>query len=398
MTTRRTFDFAVVGAGVFGAWTARYLRRSGSSVALLDGYGVGNSRSSSGGETRILRAGYGPDELYTRWAIRSFPLWHDFFSEIGRDLFQPTGVMWVSDASDAHVKQMWELLNRLGVKCEKLSAAELGRRYPQLRFSEAALPPQPARRGPGTPVAVLEPESGVLMARQAVQALVNDLVQHRVDYRTAAVLAPEAKGKLAEIRTRSGESVAAGAFVFACGAWLPKLFPEFLGERIFPTRQEVFFLGPPDNKTFGVGQMPAWLHHTHPDRPYALPDIENRGFKIAFDQHGVKFDPDSGERVVSKASLERLRAYLKEHVPALQDAPVVETRVCQYENTWNGDFLIDRHPDLNNVWLAGGGSGHGFKHGPAVGEYLSGRILNNTAAEPRFSLASKRTWQARGVY
>jgi sarcosine oxidase len=381
-----TYDFAVIGAGVFGAWTARYLRRSGASVVLLDAYGAGNSRSSSGGETRILRAGYGPDELYTRWAIRSFPLWREFFTEIGRDLFQPTGVMWVSGASDAHVWQMWELLNRLGVKCEKLNAPDLSRLYPHLRFSDAAL-------------AVLEPESGVLMAREAVHALVKDLAQHQVESRAAAVVAASGKGKVEGVKTRSGESIAAGAFVFACGAWLPKLFPKVLGMRIFPTRQEVFFFGvPAGNDSFSSPNMPAWLHHTHPDRPYALPDIESRGFKIAFDTHGPEFDPDSGERMVSKSSVERMRAYIKEHVPALADAPVVETRVCQYENTWNGDFLIDRHPELDNVWLVGGGSGHGFKHGPAVGEYLSSRILNNAPEEPRFSLASKQTWKARGVY
>jgi sarcosine oxidase len=382
----KSFDFAIIGAGVFGAWTARHLRRSGASVILLDAYGAGNSRSSSGGETRILRAGYGPDELYTRWALRSFPQWREFFAETGQELFQRTGVMWVSDATHAHVWQMWELLNRLDVKCEKLSAQDLGLRYPQLRFSDAAL-------------AVLEPESGVLMARQSVQALVKDLLQRQVEYRTADVLAPEGKGRLREIRTRFGESIAAGTFVFACGAWLPKLFPKFLGQRIFPTRQEVFFLGvPAGSETFSSPNMPAWLHHTHPDRPYALPDLENRGFKIAFDTHGPEFDPDSGERVVSKTSVERLRAYLKDHIPALKDATVVETRVCQYENTWNGDFLIDRHPDLDNVWLVGGGSGHGFKHGPAVGEYVSGCILHNAPAEPRFSLASKQTWKAREVY
>jgi glycine/D-amino acid oxidase-like deaminating enzyme len=294
--------------------------------------------------------------------------------------------MWVSDASNTHVWQMWELLNRLGVKCEKLNAPDLSRRYPHLRFSDAAL-------------AVLELESGVLMAREAVHALVKDLLQHQVECRTAAIVEPKGKGKIEEIKTRSGESIAAGTFVFACGAWLPKLFPQVLGARIFPTRQEVFFLGvPAGSDSFSSPNMPAWLHHTHPDRPYALPDIENRGFKIAFDTHGPEFDPDNGERLVGKTSVERLRLYLKEHVPALADATVVETRVCQYENTWNGDFLIDRHPDLNNVWLAGGGSGHGFKHGPAVGEYLSGQILNNTAGEPRFSLTSKQTWKARGVF
>jgi len=144
--------------------------------------------------------------------------------------------------------------------------------------------------------------------------------------------------------------------------------------------------------------MPIWLHHTGPDIPYVIPDIENRGFKIAFDRHGPAFDPDSGSRVVDASSIERLRAYLRAHVPVLADAPIVETRVCQYENTWNGDFLIDRHPDYENVWIAGGGSGHGFKHGPMVGEYVSDRILHNAAAEPRFAIASKETRRARSVY
>jgi glycine/D-amino acid oxidase-like deaminating enzyme len=177
------------------------------------------------------------------------------------------------------------------------------------------------------------------------------------------------------------------------------MFPGLLGERIFPTRQEVFFLGPPaGSRDFCVPDMPVWLHHTHPDLAYALPDIENRGFKIAFDRHGGEFDPDAGSRVIGLSSIEHLRAYLEKHIPALRDAPVLETRVCQYENTSNGDFLVDRHPEFENVWIAGGGSGHGFKHGPALGEYLSGRILRDAPAEPRLSLASKQSVRMRAVY
>ena len=382
----KTFDFAVIGAGVFGAWTAKYLRDSGASVVLLDAYGPGNSRSSSGGETRIIRLGYGPDELYTRWAMRSFPLWRELFDRTGCNLFHPTGVLWLADQADPYLQGMWELLLRLQAKCERLSAAEVKKRYPQLRFPDVAL-------------AVLEPESGVLLARQAVQALTAELVKAGVECRAASVAPPQEEGKLAAIKTSGGQSVSAGTFVFACGAWLPKLFPGLLSDRIFPTRQEVFFFGPPaGSEDFNRPRMPAWLHHTHPDRPYALPNIENRGFKIALDAHGPQFDPDTGPRVVSQGSVEHVRGYLSQHVPALAEAPVVETRVCQYENTWNGDFLIDRHPDLTNVWIAGGGSGHGFKHGPALGEYLSARILSNAAAEPRFSLSSKQRRQVREVY
>jgi glycine/D-amino acid oxidase-like deaminating enzyme len=246
---------------------------------------------------------------------------------------------------------------------------------------------------------VLEPQSGLLLARTAVQALVRELVQSGVAYATTAAEIPRAGGKLTEVRTSAGERVSAGTFVFCCGPWLPKLLPELLGNRIFPTRQEVFFLGTPAGaEDFRPPRMPAWLHRTHPDMPYALPDIEGRGFKIAFDLHGPAFDPDSGMRVVAESSVERLRAYLRQHVPALASAPIIETRVCQYENTWNGDFLIDRHPAFDNLWIAGGGSGHGFKHGPALGEYLSARVLQNTPAEPRFSLSAKQTVQQRSVY
>jgi sarcosine oxidase len=130
-----------------------------------------------------------------------------------------------------------------------------------------------------------------------------------------------------------------------------------------------------------------------------LPDLEGRGIKIAIDRHGSEFDPDTGERVVSSEGLAEVRQMLARRLPALKDAPVTEARVCQYENTSNGDFLIDHHPDFENVWLVGGGSGHGFKHGPVVGEYVVARIDGSKAGiEPRFSLTTKASEHKRAVY
>ncbi len=384
--TNKTYDFAIVGAGTFGAWTTHFLRRSGASVVLLDAYGPANSRASSGGETRVIRMGYGPDELYTRWAKRSLPLWCDFAARVGREIFRQTGVLWLSNADDAYLKSLCSVLAQAGVEREELTAEDIARRWPQLRFHNVTW-------------GVLEPNSGLLLAREAVQTLVKELVGSGVEYLPIAVEAPSGHGKLAQIKTGTGESISAGTFVFCCGPWLPKIFPELLGDRIFPTRQEVFFLGAPSGSAdFRPPRMPVWLHRTHPGLPYALPDIEGRGFKIAFDLHGERFNPDTGTRVVAESSVDRLRKYLREHIPALEHAPIVETRVCQYENTWNGDFLIDRHPEFENVWIAGGGSGHGFKHGPALGEYLSQRILHGAPGEPRFSLAAKQTAQNRAVY
>ncbi|HET9182407.1 MAG TPA: FAD-dependent oxidoreductase [Candidatus Angelobacter sp.] len=383
---RKTHDFVVVGAGVFGAWIARHLRLSGATVALLDAYGPANSRASSGGETRIIRMGYGADELYTQWAKRSFPVWEQLELQLNAELLHRTGVLWLSNDSDEYTKAMLEVFSCNEILCEKLNAADLRQRYPELQFDDVTW-------------GLLEPQSGILMARRAVQLLVFDLEKAGVSYIHGKAASPMGIGKVTDLRLASGDPVSGGTFIFACGPWLPKVFPELLGDRIFPSRQEVFFLGsPPGNDSFRPPKMPVWLHHRHPDIPYALPDIEGRGFKLAFDRHGDAIDPDCEERIVESGSLTHLRQFLGKHIPGLKDAPVLETRVCQYENTWNGDFLIDRHPDYENVWLVGGGSGHGFKHGPAVGEYMSELLLRGGVPQPRFSLASKKNLQARAVY
>ena len=198
-------------------------------------------------------------------------------------------------------------------------------------------------------------------------------------------------------RTAAGERISAGNFVFACGPWLGKLFPEILGPRIFPTRQEVFFFAtPPGDTRFAPPALPTWLFQA--DEVYGMPDLESRGLKVARDTHGEPVDPDTQSRLASAEGAAWASNFVARRFPALKDAPIVETRVCQYENTSNGDFLIDRHPEFSNVWFAGGGSGHGFKHGPAVGEYTAAMILGEGAAEPRFSLATKATHQKRTVH
>ncbi|HEY8185045.1 MAG TPA: FAD-dependent oxidoreductase [Pyrinomonadaceae bacterium] len=407
MTTNKTFDVAVVGAGVFGAGTAYQLVRAGAEVLLVDAYGPGNSRASSGGESRMIRMGYGQDQIYTRMAQRSLGLWQELFDQIGATgtspsrsprLFQPTGILWLAGEHDPYCEATLATLKECNIRYQQLDRAELLRRYPQLELNS-----------PNSAIdwGILEPDSGVLMARQAVQAVVAQARAQGVVYLRETIL-PESSSEYGRVekesnckslRTVSGEEIFANQYVFACGPWLPKIFFGLLGQLIHVTRQEVFFLGVPPgaaSSSFAPEHMPAWIDFG--DLVYGIPNLENRGFKIAIDAHGPEFDPDTGDRIVSPGGLTAVRAYLARRMPTLANAPVIETRVCQYENTSNGDFLIDRHPAFDNVWLVGGGSGHGFKHGPAIGEHVSALISSDAQVEPRFSLATKGTVRQRKVY
>ncbi|OLC94112.1 MAG: hypothetical protein DMG35_14465 [Acidobacteria bacterium] len=384
MSAQKTYDVAVIGAGVFGAWTAWHLAKRGQRVALVEAYGPGHSRASSGGESRIIRMGYGADELYTRWSQRSLEEWKQFFARTKQPLFLETGVLWMAGKDDERLRDTAATLKRCGVVFEEYDRAALEKRYPQIGLEEI-------QKG------IFEPRSGVLLARRAVAAVDEDAVRFGVEYRCAQVMNPREAGPVEHITTSRGERIVAGQFVFACGAWLAKVFPDVLGARIFPSRQEVFFFGIPAGETrFAPPALPTWLFQE--DLVYGMPDIESRGLKIAFDKHGEHIDPDSQSRIVSPKMMEAVREYVARRFPALRDAPIVETRVCQYENTSSGDFLIDRHPEMENVWFAGGGSGHGFKHGPAVGEYVAGQLLDGAPAEKQFLLATKETVQKRAVY
>jgi len=384
MSGGKSYDVAVVGAGVFGAWTAWHLAKRGQRVLLLDAYGPAHARASSGGESRITRMGYGADELYTRWSQRSLVQWKELFAATNEALFRETGVLWLARNHGPREQQTLDTLLRCGVPHHIFDSAELARRYPQINLDEVEF-------------AIFEPGSGVLLARRAVAAVVADAVRLGAEYRCAQVLSPEDSAPSAEIKTANGEIISAKRIVFACGAWLGKLFPEILGPRIFPTRQEVFFFGTPAGDIrFASPALPTWLFQD--DQVYGMPDIESRGLKIAFDQHGECVDPDVQSRFASPQAAEQARLYVAHRFPALRNAPIVESRVCQYENTSSGDFLVDRHPAHENLWFVGGGSGHGFKHGPAMGEYVAGQILGGSAAEARFSLASKETVQRRVVY
>ncbi len=375
------FDVAVVGAGVFGAWSAWMLAKAGYRVALIDQYGPANARASSAGESRVTRMSYGADTVYSQMAAASLPHWQALSERCALPVFHNIGVLWFSPPGDVYMRQSIEWLDANDHAYWRGDAAAMRRRYPQMRFADGE-------------EGFAELETGALIAGRAVQTLIRESG------------APLVIAKAQPPRRQSdgsylvAEGVTARHVVYACGPWLGKLFPDVLGGRITPTRQEILHFGsaPGDNR-FAPPALPVWADNNEGDLAYGIPDLEGQGFKMAFDRHGPLVDPDSQDRRLSPAMADQAREFLARRFPDLADAPLIHGRVCQYENSSNGDFLIDRLPGHDNVWLVGGGSGHGFKHGPAVGELVARHIADaGLAVEPRFSLETKGATVARSVY
>lgn len=373
---RRTPHIAVIGAGAFGGWTALHLLERNARVTLIDAWGPGNSRASSGGETRVMRGTYGPDQPYTEMAARALKLWAKYERRWKRQFLHRIGVLWMAAGrDDAFERGSVKMLRQAKIPFREYSTAQMKKLWPQINFSEIEW-------------GIFEPECGYLDARASCAAVVEAFVDAGGRYRQAAV-SPEGLevGPFRNLALSEGSRLRADAYVFACGPWLGKLFPQAVGNLVQPTKQDVFFFGPPaGDARFDGEHLPVWADHRGRFR-YGIPGSDRRGFKIADDTRGVVFDPTDGERVVSQETLADIREYVAFRFPALKDAPLIETRVCQYEQTPDSHFIIDRHPEHENLWIVGGGSGHGFKHGPAVGEMVAELILKDREPQAIWTLA-----------
>lgn len=351
---------AVIGAGAFGGWTALFLAERGARVTLVDAWGAGHLRGTSSGETRIIRCGYGTRPIYAEWAWRALAEWKKRERQWRTPLFVNSGVLWLCTWGDAYTEASLGVLRRYKIPHKEVAIREVQRRWPQ--FSTR-----------GLDAAYLEHRAGFLRARVATMAVARAAERAGARMRIAQVAAPVQIRK-SSIKLADGQSLRADGFVFACGPWLPQLFPDVLGRRIVVTKQEVLFFGPPPGDTrFDATQMPAWIEPASDF--YGIPASDARGLKIADDSSGPFFDPTAGDRSIAPQSVGRARDYLARRIPTMARAPLVESRVCQYERTPDSHLVLDRHPQHENVWLAGGGSGHGFKLGPAVGDFLSRQVL-----------------------
>jgi len=377
----RSTDLVVVGAGVIGAWVALRAAEAGRTVTVVDAFGPGDSRSTSGEESRITRASHGTDDFYARWSRDALSAWRELEARAGEPIFVPSGVLWFAQREDGFEAASELTLRRLGIPVERLTPGELSRQWPAIEAGDLAF-------------GLHEPEAGALRARVGVRATIREVEGLGGTVRIDRVRPGRAQGaRLVDVETDAGERISADAFVFAAGPWLPRLFPDLLGDLISVTKQDVVFLGPaPGDRRFESDRFPAWIDYD--GAIYGIPSIDGRGPKVPPDAYGAPFDPDTADRLVDAASIATVRDYLAVRIPDLAGRPVVETRVCQYESTPDTHFIIDRHPDLDNVWLVGGGSGHAFKHGPEIGRYVAGLLDGdappNAPPDDRFSIGRDR--------
>jgi len=354
----------VVGAGVFGGSLALRLASSGWEVTLVEQYPPGHVRAASGGESRLIRFSHGSSSWYTRSAWRALELWRELEREAGVELFVPSGVAWFFHETEGWGAESERVLREEGIPVERLSTQEAARLFPSFD-------------GQGLASVLYEPEAGVLRARDATRVIAEQAISKGTRF-VAGTAAPT--GDAVAV---NGERLEADRVVWAGGAWLAKLFPDHVELRV--TRQDVYFFGAPP--AWQAPSVPGWVDFQ--GGIYGVGDLDGRGFKASPDREGPAFDPDSGDRVPSEEKEREARDYLALRFPALADAPLIGTRSCPYSLTVDTNFLVAPHPEHERVWLLGGGSGHGFKHGPALAEYVQRVLEEKEPPDPVFGLGAR---------
>jgi sarcosine oxidase len=400
----KTYDVAVIGAGAFGGWTAYWARKLGASVVLVDAYGPGNSRSTSGDETRGVRTSYGDrphGEQWMQWASRSIQRWKAWDEEWGRDLkmrlFVTTGDFIFRNEWENFTRTTRDLFVKNGIKHESVDVEIVKKEFPQFDLR-------------GITACLYENEAGVVRARRSTQCVAEVFQKMGGDVVVArAYPGPLESGRMGSLVLNTHETIKAQHYVFALGPWLGKTFPGLLGTRMRqPIGRVCYFSTPHGDNRFEWPNMPSFNFPGVTGWP-TLP-FDSRGLRVrggggggggggrgggggggggAGSQSplppvpagpqiigGPEQDPDLSDRHVDAVTVERSRAFLAERIPLMKDQPLNETRACHYEQSSSRNFIIDRHPDIPNAWIAGGGSAEAFKSGPVIGEYVARRVLN----------------------
>lgn len=365
----------VVGAGVLGASLGYRLAADGWAVTLVDRHPPGHVRAASGASSRLLRFAHGEDLWLTKSARRALALWLELQEEVGTELFVRSGFAWFAHDEDGWEAESERMLADHGIPAERIHPEDARSLFPDLATEDLSF-------------VLYEPDAGALHARRSVRALARQTLERGGRF-LAGVARPVGSGIEVE-----GERLTADCLVWACGSWMPGVFPDIVPGKVI--KQDIFFFGGPGR--WQSPPVPAWADRDR--RVSGAGDLAGRGFKVGPDTDGPAFDPEDGPRVPADEHEEEARAYLGWRFPSLAKAPLLGTETCQYTilRDEHGDypferdfdFLITRHPDNDSVWILGGGSGHGFKHGPAVAEHVASLLAGEATPDPRFALPSER--------
>jgi sarcosine oxidase len=350
----------VVGAGTFGASLAWHLARESVAVSLIDQFEPGDPRATSGGESRLYRCSHGGAVDYTLSARRARELWRELEAETGEELLIERGTCWFAHREDGWEAHSERTLRAHDIPVERLDVADAARRFPSFA-------------GDDLQFVVHEPEAGAIRAARAVQALVEAAKAHGARVRRGRAVP---HGRYVEME--DGARLEAGVVIWACGGWLRELFPGLVDLRV--TRQELFFFdgGPAWN------DVPCWIDYDL--AAYGTGDIDRLGVKVAPDVEGPALAPDAELPAASAEGETAAREYARRRFPALAEAPLRHSKTCRYELTPDSNFLAAEHPAEPGVWIVGGGSGHGFKHGPALAERVVATLRGGPALPETFGL------------
>jgi sarcosine oxidase len=352
----------VVGAGVFGAALADRLAGEGWQVTLVDRDEPGHPRAESGGESRLMRCSHGPEGWYTRSAWRARELWR----ELGDGLLVESGLVWFARREDGWEADSERVLRESGIPVERLAPERAAEFFPSVRTDDLAF-------------VLYEPNAGILRARECTRALA-----HRAVARGAVLERAEARPDGGGLLLGDGRRLEADRVVWACGAWLARLFPELVELRV--TQQDLYFFDTPPG--WSTPPVPGYVDYD--GAAYGLGALDGNGLKLGPDVDGPAFDPDTWPRTPDAGNERRTREYLAWRFPALADAPLGSYAVCQYSTTRDTHFIAAPHPEHDGrVWLYGGGSGHGFKHGPELAERMAAWLSEDEGPEPRFGLGPR---------
>ena len=355
----------VVGAGVLGASLAWRLARADVRVTLVDQHGPGDPRGSSGGESRLIRCAHGPDPDYTASARRARELWRELEAESGEAVFEECGVAWFARREDGWEAESAMALQAQGIPAERLEPDAATGLFPSLRTDDLAF-------------VLLEPEAGVLRAERGVRALA-----HAAEASGARVVRAQAHPDGDAVALDDGSRLAADVVLWACGPWLGALFPAEVALRV--TRQDLFFFAaPPD---WGPAGAPGWVDFDA--AIYGTGDLDGHGVKVAPDAEGPDLAAEDPLPPVDPANERDARTYLAHRFPALAGAALRSSRTCRYELSPDGHFIAAPRAGQPAHWLIGGGSGHGFKHGPALAEAILAALRDGSALPDAYALGRR---------